>query len=310
MQTPYEILGVSQTATQEEIKKSYRNLAKKYHPDLNPGNKNAETKFKEISHANDLIGTPAERSKFDNGESNERHHERQQKENQRRNSHRPRNDRYSESFADQFGGENFFEDLFRAQNAQRSQKADKDTHFQMTVSFQESILGAEKVITLPNGKKLQIKIPSGITSGTKLRFKNQGNRVLDDGPGGDAFIEIKVESLEGWTRTGLDLETEIGISFIEGIMGAEISIMTMYGPVMLNVPPGVSTGSKLRIKGKGIKKGPETGNQIVKLKVILPKIVTPELRLAIASLKGTFDYNPRLPLKDQSTKQNETRGEY
>jgi DnaJ-class molecular chaperone len=299
MMNPYEVLGVAKTASLEEIKKAYRVLAKKYHPDLNPGNKKAEEKFKQISHANDLIGSAAERLKFDNGEINEQQNrEWQEKQNYTRSSQGPRADRYSQSFANQFGGEDFFEDLFKTKRGQQAPKPKADTLYQMPISFKESILGSEKIITLSNGKNLEIKIPPGIVSGTKLRFKNQGTQGPNDAEPGDAYIEIKVETLEGWTRVGNDLETELAISFIEGIIGAEISVPTMYGPVMLKIPPGVNTGSKLRIKGKGVKKDQEAGNQIVKLKIMLPKVITPELSAEIASWKGAFDYNSRLPLAE------------
>lgn len=292
MLNPYEVLGVLKNSSPEEIKKAYRNLAKKYHPDLNPGNKNAEAKFKEISHANDLIGSPEERAKFDSGEINQQQYQESQS-RQRRNPEGPTNNRYSQSFTDQFGGEDFFEDLFKSNRAKPAQKAERDTHYQMSISFKESIIGGEKIITLSNGKNLQVKIPSGITSGTKLRFKNQGVSRADEAGAGDAYIEIKVDPLMGWTRYGVDLETEIAISFIEGIMGAEISVNTMYGPVMLTIPPGVNNGTKLRIKNKGVKLGPEIGNQIVKLKIMLPQNITPEMKAAIENLKGQFDYNPR-----------------
>jgi DnaJ-class molecular chaperone len=316
MKTPYAILGVSKTATQDEIKKAYRSLVKKHHPDLNPGNKKAEEKFKEISHAYDLIGTPEERKKFDNGENIEQQEQEWQgQQSHRRSSQGPRSDRYSQSFADQFGGEDFFEELFKSQRGQQQQqKSQRDVHYQMDINFRESILGVEKVINLPNGKNLAVKIPPGIISGTKLRFKNQGTQGPNESTHGDAFIEIQVASQEGWTRRGLDLETEVAISFIEGVIGAEISVDTMYGSVMLKIPSGVNTGSKLRIKGKGIKKENEIGNQIVKLKVMLPKIVSPELRTAIANWKGAYDYNPRETFKHQNTQQrnehtNDPRGE-
>ncbi|MBC7538730.1 MAG: DnaJ domain-containing protein [Bacteriovorax sp.] len=306
MKNPYKILGVSKTAAQDEIKKAYRTLVKKHHPDLNPGNKTAEEKFKEISHAYDLIGTPEERKKFDNGENIEQQEQEWQgQQSQRRSSQGTRNSRYSQSFADQFEGEDFFEELFRSQRGQQQQqqKAQRDVHYKMDINFRESILGVEKVINLPNGKNLSVKIPTGIISGTKLRFKNQGTQDPNESAHGDAFIEIQVASQEGWTRLGLDLETEVAISFIEGIMGAEISVDTMYGPVMLKIPSGVNSGSKLRIRGKGIKKENEIGNQIVILKVMLPKIVSSELRMAIANWKGAYDYDPRESLKHKDPNQ-------
>lgn len=314
MLNPYKILGVTKTASQDEIKKAYRNLVKKHHPDLNPGNKKAEEKFKEIAHAYDLVGTPAERAKFDNGEINEQQQEEwQQRQNTRSQSRGSRTERYGQNFSDQFGNEDFFNEFFKTNRGQQ-QNVVRDTHYQMPISFQESILGAEKVITLSNGKKLKITIPSGITSGTKLRFKKQGTPLRDEQAPGDAIIEIKVDPLPGWTRVGNDLETEVAISFIEGIMGGDISVPTMYGPVLLNIPPGVNTGTRLRIKGKGVKKGQEIGNQVVQLKVVLPKIVSPELRAAMASWKGAFDYNPRETLKHENKERrkehtNETRGE-
>lgn len=293
MLNPYEVLGVSKTATAEEIKKAYRHLAKKNHPDLNPGNKKAEEKFKEISHANDLIGTVEARAKFDTGQTNEQQEQAwQNNQRSRRSSQGPRTDRYSQSFADDLGGEDFFEDLFKGARGQR-QNVDRDLHYKMSISFEDAVLGPEKVVTLANGKNLKVKIPAGITSGTKLRFKNQGTQDPGETKHGDALIEINVEPLAGWARVGNDLEMELPISFIEGIMGAEVSVKTMHGPVMLKIPPGVSTGSKLRIKGKGIQKGEETGNQIVLLKVMLPKTVPPELSAAMANWKGAFDYNPR-----------------
>ena len=302
MLNPYEVLGVSKTATQEEIKKAYRNLAKKNHPDLNPGNKKAEEKFKNISHANDLIGTPEARVKFDNGETDQQQAEQawtNQQRQQRSSSRGPKSDRYSQSFADQFAGEDFFEELFTNKRGSRyqggEQHVDRDAHYQMPISFKESITGLEKVITLTNGKNLQVKIPAGISSGTKLRFKGQGNLDPEGKNHGDAFIEILVEPLTGWIRQGLDVETEVAISFIEAITGATISVPTMHGEVLLTIPAGVNNGTKLRIKGKGIQKEKEneSGNQIVKLKIVMPKTITPELNAAIKNWQGTYDYNPR-----------------
>ena len=189
MINPYEILGVTKVATQEEIKKAYRQLAKKNHPDLNPGNKKAEAKFKDISHANDLIGTLEAKEKFDRGEVDQEHHQYQQKSGHGRRSNGPKADRYSQSFAEQFAEESFFEDLFN--NRGKQQPINRDTHYQMPISFKESIVGTEKVITLTNGKNLQVKIPAGIVDRTKLRFKGQGEQATNGQGSSDAYIEIK-----------------------------------------------------------------------------------------------------------------------
>lgn len=301
MNDPYQALGLSKEASQEDIKKSFRKLAKKYHPDLNPGNKEAEKKFKEVSHAFDLIGTPEARAKFDRGETDEqqqKQYEEFTKRRQRPSYYETQHDggRYSYSFGEDFGGSDFFENLFGG-GGRRSGSMDfpgEDITYRMDVEFTEAALGAEKVITLPDGKKLQVKIPAGIDSGKKLRFKNMGQPGMGNGPQGDAYIEISVKPMEGFTRNGDDIESELPISFLDAITGAEVEVPTLDGSVMMKIPAGVSTGSKLRIKGKGA--GPEgkRGNQIVVLKIVMPKHVDPALRSAAENLKEQFNYDPRM----------------
>jgi DnaJ-class molecular chaperone len=308
MKNPYEVLGVKKDASQEEIKKNYRNLVKKFHPDLNPGNKKAEEKFKEIAFAYDLIGTASERKKFDDaGKIDQKEQEWNQYKGRRTSS--TQSERYTQNFEDIFGGEDIFENFFRT-NKDKRQKAKPEVHYQMSISFRESVLGAEKTITLPKNKKIKIKIPPGIESGTKLRLKNLGDETNANGEG-STFIEITIEPLSGWKRQGNDLETEMPISFIEAILGAEISVDTMYGPLLLKIPPGSSTGKKLRIKEKGIKRDGQIGSQIVQLIVVIPKVINPNLRAAIESWDGKFDYNPRTQTNKNSknnAKYNESRG--
>ena len=311
MKNPYEILGVKQNASQHEIKKAYRTLVKQFHPDLNPGNKKAEEKFKEISFAYDLIGNTLDRKKYDDSEvQNKTEQEWNQYKGPRTSG--PQSERYSQSFNDIFGAEDIFEDFFKSQKEKNrtKERPEKEIHYQMTISFSESVLGAEKIIILPSNKKLKIKIPPGIINGTKLRFKNLGDHAVAD-VRGETFIEINIEPLSGWKRSKNDLETELPISFIEGIMGGEISVETMYGPVMLKIPPGSNNGKKLRIKGKGIKKGDQIGNQIIHLIVMLPKIISPALSSAIRSWNGKFDYNPRDKTNQEASENknyNESRG--
>jgi len=311
MKNPYKILGVKQNASQDEIKKAYRTLVKQFHPDLNPGNKKAEEKFKEISFAYDLIGNASDRKKFDESEVQNKT-EKEWNQYKGRRTTGPQSERYSQSFNDIFGGEDIFEDFFRSNQEKNrlKEKQERETHYQMAVSFRESVIGAEKIITLPSNKKLKIKIPPGIVNGTKLRFKNLGDQAVADARG-ETFIEINIEPLAGWKRSDNDLETELPISFIEGIMGAEISVETMYGPVMLTIPQGSNTGKKLRIKGKGIKKGDQIGNQIVRIIVMLPNVISPALCSAVRAWEGKFDYNPRSNTNQETTKNknyNESRG--
>ena len=164
----------------------------------------------------------------------------------------------------------------------------------MEVEFKEAALGGEKTITLPNGKNLQVKIPAGTLSGKKLRFKGLGEAGYGNAPAGNAYIEIGVKDLERFRRVGQDIEVEVPISFIEAITGGEIKVPTLEGEVLLNIPSGVSTGSKLRVKGKGAGEGASRGNLIVVLKVVIPKHVPPELKSAMEKIKHQFNYNPRL----------------
>lgn len=304
MTDPYEVLGVSKSASLEEIKKSYRKIAKKFHPDLNPGNKEAEKKFKAASHAFDQIGTAEARAKYDRGETDEQkqhqYDEYMKNQGQRQSFHRSQQNggRYSYSFGEDLGGEDFFENLFgRARGGSQGHGVNlpgEDLTYKMDVEFREAALGGEKTITLPTGKSFQVKIPAGIESGKKLRFKGLGQPGFNQGPPGDAYIEIHVKDLDGFKRKGKDIEVEVPISFIEAITGGEIKVPTLEGEVMLSIPAGVSTGSKLRVKGKGAGQGDTRGNQIVVLKVVTPKEVNPELKAAIENLKTQFDYNPRM----------------
>lgn len=299
MTDPYSVLGVAKTATQEQIKSAYRNLAKKFHPDLNPGKKEAENKFKEINAAYELIGDEEARGKFDRGETEAQQRAQQEAEAQSyyQSQQRAGGGRYSRSFGDDFGDggfseEDIFANLFRSRAHQPM--PGQDELYQMEVDFSEAALGSERMITLPNGKKLQVKIPAGISSGSKLRLKNEGGPGQKGAPNGDVYVEIKVKPLAGFVRHGNDIETELPISFIEAMTGAEIKVNTISGAVMLSIPPGVNTGSKLRIRGKGIAIPNQPGDQIVILKVVMPKKIDPELQAAVKSWDGKFNYNPRV----------------
>lgn len=297
---PYKVLNVEKSASLDEIKKSYRKLAKKLHPDLNPGNKEAEKKFKEISHAFELIGTREARDKFDRGETDEqRHHEYEQYKKASEKRQRPQHQRYSSAFGSEYDADDLFESIFGGKKGSSRFTSEgmnfsgEDVLYQLEVDFVSAALGGEKLITLPSGKKLQVKIPAGIEDGKKLKFKGYGSPGVGQGSPGDAYVQIKISPMPGFTRVENDIHSELPVSLFEAISGAEIAVPTIDGSVMLKVPPGVSTGAKLRIKHKGAGPKESRGNQIVTLKIVIPKEIQPEFKDALAKLETKFGYNPR-----------------
>jgi DnaJ-class molecular chaperone len=309
---PYKTLGVSKTATQDEIKNAYRSLAKKLHPDLNPGNKTAEVKFKEINAAYELLGTPEARAKFDRGETQEEfkaQQEQQYYDQARAQGRGPRRGhqgpfyyqtqegggRYSSNFGgEEFGQGGFqggFEDLFRNFREQQQQESKgEDQLYRMDVDFKDAILGAEREVTLNNGKKLRVKIPPGIESGKRLRFKGQGLPGVNGAVAGDAYIEVEVRPSPVFKRSGKNLEIEVPVGIADAVLGGDVEVPTLEGTVMLHIPPGVSSGAKLRIRGKGVPspKGQEDerGDEIVSVRIVVPKTGDPEFLELQAALRN------------------------
>jgi DnaJ-class molecular chaperone len=290
MKTAYETLGVGKNATQDEIKNAYRKFAKKFHPDLNPGNKEAEKNFKDINHANEQIGDPEARAKYDLGES-ESSGAAGGRQYYSQTQGGPEGGRYSS----QFGGvdEDLFESIFggrgRGAGMGGGRTRPRDEQYQMEVEFKDSILGAEREITLPDQKKLRITIPPGIDSGKKLRFAGQA------AGGGDVLIEVTVKTSPTFQRDGKNIDIEIPISFSEALLGAEIKVPTLDGSILLKIPAGVSSGQKLRVSGKGVpSKGSEpAGDERVKLKIMTPKEIDSEFKAAIEAWQKRQSFNPR-----------------
>lgn len=287
---PYQTLGVSKNATQDEIKSAYRDRAKKYHPDLNPGSKESELKFKELSGAYEKIGTVEERAKFDRGE-----HEAPPGAGgfgQRGPYYRDAGgERYSESFG-QGMGEDIFESLFgRAKSGGRAAGSIKypgeDLLFRMDIDLKDSVLGAEREIALPTGKKLSVKIPPGVAEGSRLRFAGQGGPSPNGGPPGDAYVELRVRNDPRFSREGADLILELPVPLIDAVFGAEIRVPTLGGEVMLKIPPRSNSGARLRLAGKGAyqRSSQARGDQIIVLKILLPEDIDPELEAALRAWK-------------------------
>ena len=304
---PYEILGVAPSATHDEIKTAYRNLAKKLHPDLNPGNKTAESKFKEINAAYDLIGSPENRTKFDRGEFDEAYSHRDEAESEKSRNpfyRETQNDdaRYSQSFGG-IDGEIF--DLFletwapvwatTARLIFLRIAPDRTSFIKWKSSFKDAVLGGESDITLPSGKRLRVKIPVAIDSGTKLRFAGLGGPGSGSAPAGDAYIEISVKPSRLFKRNGNDLEIELPISVSEAVLGAEVKVPTIDGSVLLKIPAGVSSGSRLRISGKGVpsSSAEKRGDLFTILKIIVPHDSDADFKRAVESWSQRQPFNAR-----------------
>lgn len=294
MANPYTLLGVSKSASQEEIKQAYRKLARKMHPDLNPNDPKAEDKFKEISSAYDILSDPEKRKRFDAGEIDENGKERPgfgfgygggnpyqgqgggfegfnfdfgaaQSGGKKRSGF----DFFSEMFgggASENGGEDIFSNLRR-----RSRKAQgENVNYDLSVSFLDAALGKEKEISLPNGKVLNVKIPAGTADKSVLRLKGQGAAGAGGGPNGDALIRILVQPHPYFTRSNDDILLDVPVTLKEAVLGAKVTIPTLEGKVALTVPAYSNTGSVLRLRGKGIKTKNKTGDLLVKLQIVLP----------------------------------------
>jgi DnaJ-class molecular chaperone len=301
---PYSVLGISKTATQDQVRSAYRKLAKKFHPDLNPGNKGAEKKFKEINTANTLLSDVEMRAKFDRGEVDEggqpKYQQQQQggpfqyEQNPFYHQTQRNGGRYSSASAEGFDSD-IFESLFRNSGRRQQKATGEDVQYSLEVDFKDAVLGAEKEITLPTGRKLKVNIPAGIDSGTKLRLKGLGEPGFGKAAAGDAYVEITVRPSPQFKRVDKNLEIELPISLVEAILGGEVRVPTLESPVLMKVPKGSDTGTKLRVRGKGVGSPSSTdrGDLIVSLKVVMPPKIDTELEDAIQKWSQNHSYDPR-----------------
>ena len=279
MKDPYQTLGVRRTASADEIKRSYRRLAKKLHPDVNP-DKRVEQQFREVTEAYELLSDATKRARFDRGEIDASGSERGPSYTRRDagGGRRPPKPGEDDVFV-----EDIISELFRARRGGGAGAAGggrgshgpakgSDATFTLRVPFLEAVLGAKKRVTLADDKTLDITVPIGIESGQTLRLKGQGNPGGGGGPNGDALIEIQIEPHAAFTRRERDIHGEVAVSLPEAVLGGSVTVPTVHGPVALKVPPGSNSGTTLRLKGKGLPAHGATpaGDQYVKLRVVLP----------------------------------------
>lgn len=283
MRSPYDVLGVSPGAGDDDIRKAYHRLAKKLHPDLNPGDKAAESRFKEVNAAYDLLSDPAKRARFDHGEIDAEGRETFA----HAHAHADPGGFGGGGFHFSFGGggpEDIFESLFAGAQPRRGQ----DVRVKLTVDFADAALGAVRRVTV-RGRTLDVTIPAGLSDGQTLRLKGQGEPPRGGGAAGDLLVEVAVSPHRLFRRQGNDLHLDVPLTLAEAVLGAKVAVPTLTGSVTMTVPAGTNTGKVLRLKGKGIK----GGDLYVTLRVALPDKPDNELRSFVRDWSARHPYDPR-----------------
>lgn len=323
MRDPYQVLGVAKSASEADIKKAFRSLAKKHHPDTHPGDESAKKRFQEISAAYDILGDKDKRAKFDAGEigadGNPRGFD------PRAGGFRgnpfgfggapgggPGGEReFHFSWDDRGGGaqgfsaEDIFADLMGGGRARGGRGAPRpargeDFAVAITASFAESVMGGTRRIVLANGEQIDVKIPQGLKDGQQIRAKGRGGAGRQGGPNGDVLIQVSVAPHPYLTRDGNDLRMDLPVTLKEAVLGAKVPVPTLSGTLNLTIPPNSNSGAVLRLKGKGVPahgsaaNSEPAGDLYVRLVVALPDPPDAGLKKFVEGWHSSFDPRARM----------------
>ncbi|MBY6241768.1 DnaJ C-terminal domain-containing protein [Methylosinus sp. Sm6] len=311
MRDPYDVLGVAKTATASEIKKAFRHLAKKYHPDQNKNDPKAKEKFAEANSAYEILGDEKKKAQFDRGEIDAEGKPRFEGFGAGPGGF-PRGQRGpggAENYEFHFGGggpgaagqgagfdpSDIFADLFGAGGRRgRAPRRGEDIALQVTVSLPEAVKGGHTRVLMPNGRTLEVAIPAGLEDGKQIRLRGQGHAAPPGGEPGDAIVTVKVAAHPLFMVSGRDLKLDLPITFYEAVLGAKVAAPTLGGKVELTVPAGSNGGRVLRLRGKGLPAGDgkAAGDLYVTLKIVLPD-ADPELEAFAQKWRGGKPYDPR-----------------
>jgi len=307
----YQILGVDKSASQQEIKKAYRKLARKYHPDVNPGDKSAEARFKEINEANEVLSDPEKRGKYDELGSSYQQWQRTGGDprgfdwSQWYTGGQPGGGRVQVDYADLgdlFGGggggfSDFFQTIFGgtggfgASARQSRTRRSRDAEYAVDITLEEAYSGAKRILSLDN-RRLEVKIPAGVETGSRVRISGKGEAGAGGGPRGNIYLRVSVLPHTTFERQGDDLYCKLPVDLYTAMLGGEVAVPTLKGHVMLKIPAETQSGKRFRLKGLGmpsLKDAGAAGDLYAEVQVTLPRALNgqeKELFTQLAALRG------------------------
>ena len=273
----YKILGVNKSASQDDIKKAYRKLARKHHPDINPNDKEAHKMFQQINEANEVLSDPDKRKKYDQYGKDWKHSEEFEKAKQQRQQY-ANSGGGRQSFSGGFGDDDFsefFSSMFGGSRAGRGRETKfrgQDYQAELHLDLKDAYTTHKQTLTV-DGKNIRITIPAGVEDGQKIKLKGYGGPGINGGPDGDLYITFQIADDPTFKRSGNDLYTAEEIDLYTAVLGGEVTLETLSGKVKLKVAPETQNGTKIRLRGKGFpvyKKEGEFGDLYVTYRVTLP----------------------------------------
>jgi len=290
----YKILELPKTATEEEVKKAYRRLARKYHPDLNPNNKEAENKFKEINEANEVLSNPENRKKYDKYGKDWKHAEAFEEANRQRSSNfgerrQQASGQYSGDFSD------FFESMFggsESTGGRRTKFRGQDVQADLHLSLLDAYKTQQQTLNV-NGKNIRLTFPAGIEDKQVIKVPGQGMPGANGGPNGDLYITFSIENNTAFKREGCHLHTTIELDLYTALLGGEIVVNTFDGKVKMKVEPGTQNGTKIKLKGKGFpvyKSEGAFGDLYITYQVKLPSQLTEKEKALFVELQKMSEH--------------------
>ncbi len=301
----YEVLGVKKSASKEEIKKVYRKLARRYHPDLNPGNKEAEEKFKETQEAYSVLSNDEKRRAYDAfGSAEPQHGAGTGRTTWRWQEGSPEGFQFN--FGDLSGFEDVLGDIFGAREGTRGRGSGRNVEYQIEIDFETAIKGGTRDINItrdvggkPLTERISVRIPAGVDNGSRIRVPGKGGEARKGGSAGDLYLMVKVRPHPIFQREQSDIYFELPITIYEAALGARISVPTVDGTAIVTVPPGVQGGTRLRLRGKGVPhlKNEGRGDQYVTVKIVMPEEMNEIAKKKFEELARAIPYNPRIHLE-------------